>query len=52
MLTTKMIYKFVEASDTEIAAAITSLEKQGMIKDVAGGTWVRTDKDSEQLALI
>ena len=52
MLTTKMIYKLVEASDVEVAAAIKSLEKQGMIKDVASGTWVRTDKDSKQLALI
>ncbi len=51
MLTTKMIYKLVEGSDAEIAAAITSLEKQGMIKDVAGA-WVRTDKDSKQLAVI
>ncbi|MDD4249413.1 MAG: hypothetical protein PHT13_09910 [Methanosarcina sp.] len=47
-----MIYKLVEARDVEVAAAITSLEKQGMIKDVASGTWVRTDKDSKQLALI
>ncbi|AKB75015.1 hypothetical protein MSLAZ_1754 [Methanosarcina lacustris Z-7289] len=52
MLTTKMIYKLVEASDVEVAAAITSLEKQGMIKDVAGGTWVRTDKDSKQPVLV
>lgn len=52
MLTTKMIYKLVEGSDVEIAAAITSLEKQGKIKDVAGGAWVRTDKDNKQPALI
>lgn len=52
MLTTKMIYKLVEGSDAEIAAAITSLEKQGMIKDVAGGTWVRTDKENKQPALM
>lgn len=52
MLTTKMIYKLVEANDVEIATAITSLKKQGMIKDVAVDTWVRTDKDSKQLALI
>ena len=52
MLTTKMIYKLVEGSDAEIAAAITRLEKQGMIKDVAGGAWVRTEKDNKQPALM
>jgi hypothetical protein len=51
MLTTKMIYKLVEGSDAEIAAAITSLEKQGMIKDVAGA-WIRTDKENRQPALM
>ncbi|MPN56378.1 hypothetical protein SDC9_204066 [bioreactor metagenome] len=51
MLTTKMIYKLVEGSDAEIAAAITSLEKQGMIKDVAGA-WIRTDKENRQPALV
>lgn len=51
MLTTKMIYKLIEASDAEIAAAITSLEKQGMIKDVAGA-WIRTDKENKQPVLI
>jgi DeoR/GlpR family transcriptional regulator of sugar metabolism len=52
MLTTKMIYKLVEGSDAEIASAITSLEKQGMIKNVPGGAWIRTDKDNKQPALI
>lgn len=51
MLTTKMIYKLVEGSDAEIAASITSLEKQGLIKGAAGA-WVRTDKDNKQPALI
>jgi DeoR/GlpR family transcriptional regulator of sugar metabolism len=52
MLTTKMIYKLVEGSDAEIASAISSLEKQGLIKDMAGGAWVRTDKENKQPALI
>jgi hypothetical protein len=48
MLTTKMIYKLVEGSDAEIAAAISILEKRGLIKDVAGGAWVRTVKENIQ----
>ncbi len=38
-------------STDDVAAAITSLEKQGMIKDVAGA-WIRTDKENRQPALM